>query len=108
MFPATLKKLTLVCTFLKWDKMQKIGMPPALEILNLQCEAFHGERWKLMMFMRIVQWSASNEEFPMLEHLKLGEYIHTLHHAIAQSAQRIKEDQVKKVTDCLKVSIFQA
>lgn len=32
--------------------------------------------------------------------------IHTLHHAIAQSAQRIQEDQVKKVNDCSKVSIF--
>ncbi|KAK1390118.1 putative Disease resistance protein [Heracleum sosnowskyi] len=85
MFPVTLKKLTLGCTFLKWDEMEKIGMLPNLEVLKLQYEAFRGEHWETndggfrrlkhlsFKFMRIVQWSAYSDQFPNLQHLKLDE-----------------------------------
>ncbi|KAL1807645.1 hypothetical protein ACET3Z_024635 [Daucus carota] len=85
MFPATLKKLTLVCTFLKWDEMEQIGMLPNLEVLKLQCEAFRGEKWETtdggfcrlkhlaFKFIKFVQWSAYSEQFPNLQHLKMDE-----------------------------------
>ncbi|WOH07600.1 hypothetical protein DCAR_0727033 [Daucus carota subsp. sativus] len=87
MFPITLKKLTLVCTFLKWDEMKKIGMLPNLEVLKLQYQAFRGEHWEThdggfcrlkhlsFKFMRIVKWSAYSDQFPNLQHLKLDECV---------------------------------
>ncbi|XP_074374331.1 putative late blight resistance protein homolog R1A-10 [Apium graveolens] len=140
MSPSTLKKLTLVCTFLKWDEMQKIGMLPNLEVLKLQFEAFRGEHWETsdggfprlkhlaFKFIKIVRWSAYSEQFPNLQHLKLegchqleeipisiGD-IYTLemieirncNQAVVQSAHEIKEDQLNKGNDTLKISIFQA
>ncbi|KAL8158357.1 hypothetical protein AgCh_002881 [Apium graveolens] len=83
MFPKTLKKLTLVCTYLKWDEMQKIGMLPNLEVLKLQFKAFCGGHWETsdggfprlkhlaFKFIKIVRWSAYSEQFPNLQHLKL-------------------------------------
>ncbi|KAL1807653.1 hypothetical protein ACET3Z_024643 [Daucus carota] len=139
MFPVTLKKLTLVCTFLKWDEMKKIGMLPNLEVLKLQYQAFRGEHWETndggfcrlkhlsFKFMRIVKWSAYSDQFPNLQHLKLDECvqleeipigigdIYTLdmieirncNLALVESARRIKEEQMNKGNDMLKVSIFQ-
>ena len=79
-------------------------------------------------FIKIVQWIAYSDQFPNLEHLKLDEChqleeipigigdIYTLemieirncNQAVAQSSHKIKEDQMSKGNDLLKISIFQA
>ncbi|XP_075081863.1 putative late blight resistance protein homolog R1A-3 [Nicotiana tabacum] len=60
-FPSNLKKLTLSKFQLPWVEISAIAALPNLEILKLLSKAFEGE-----------EWNASDEEFPKLKYLKLG------------------------------------
>ncbi|XP_075081870.1 putative late blight resistance protein homolog R1A-3 [Nicotiana tabacum] len=60
-FPSNLKKLTLSKFQLPWIEISAIAALPNLEILKLLSKAFEGE-----------EWNASDEEFPKLKYLKLG------------------------------------
>ncbi|KAM7502933.1 hypothetical protein LguiB_001837 [Lonicera macranthoides] len=136
MFPNRLKRLTLTNTALAWNQMWTLGMLPNLEVLKLKLHACVGQRWetsdngflrlKFLKFqdLDIVQWIASGNHFPRLEHLvlhgcqKLREIpsslgdIPTLEmievrwcsETAANSAHDIKKDQENKGNDCVKVS----
>ncbi|KAM7502936.1 hypothetical protein LguiB_001840 [Lonicera macranthoides] len=136
MFPKRLKKLTLTNTALAWNEMWTLGMLPNLEVLKLKLHACVGRLWetsdngflrlKFLKFqdLDIVQWIASSNHFPLLEHLvlhgcqKLEEIpsslgdIPTLEmievrccsETAANSAHDIKKDQENKGNDCVKVS----
>ncbi|XP_070030321.1 putative late blight resistance protein homolog R1A-3 [Nicotiana sylvestris] len=60
-FPSNLKKLTLSKFRLPWVEISAISALPNLEVLKLLSEAFEGE-----------EWNVSDEEFPKLKFLKLG------------------------------------
>ncbi|XP_016459964.2 putative late blight resistance protein homolog R1B-8 [Nicotiana tabacum] len=60
-FPSNLKKLTLSKFRLPWVEISAISALPNLEVLKLLSEAFVGE-----------EWNVSDEEFPKLKFLKLG------------------------------------
>ncbi|XP_016493119.2 putative late blight resistance protein homolog R1A-3 [Nicotiana tabacum] len=60
-FPSNLKKLTLSKFRLPWVEISAIAALPNLEILKLLSKAFEGE-----------EWNVSDEEFPKLKYLKLG------------------------------------
>ncbi|KAM7497232.1 hypothetical protein LguiA_021646 [Lonicera macranthoides] len=134
MFPERLKRLTLTNTALAWNEMWTLGMLPNLEVLKLKLHACVGRLWvtsdngflrlKFLKFqdLDIVQWIASSNHFPRLEHLvlhgcqKLEEIplslgdIPTLEmievrwcsETAAHSAHYIKEDQENKGNDCVK------
>ncbi|KAM7497599.1 hypothetical protein LguiA_022013 [Lonicera macranthoides] len=136
MFPERLKRLTLINTALAWNEMWTLGMLPNLELLKLKLHACVGRLWetsdngflrlKFLKFqdLDIVQWIASSNHFPRLEHLvlhgcqKLEEIpsslgdIPTLEmievrwcsETAANSAHYIKKDQENKGNDCVKVS----
>ncbi|KAM7502946.1 hypothetical protein LguiB_001850 [Lonicera macranthoides] len=136
MFPNRLKRLTLTNTALAWNQMWTLGMLPNLEVLKLKLHACVGRLWetsdngflrlKFLKFqdLDIVQWIASSNHFPRLEHLvlhgcqKLEEIpsslgdIPTLEmievrwcsETAANSAHDIKKDQENKGNDCVKVS----
>ncbi|XP_009800556.1 putative late blight resistance protein homolog R1A-3 isoform X2 [Nicotiana tabacum] len=60
-FPSNLKKLTLSKFRLPWVEISAIAALPNLEIFKLLSKAFEGE-----------EWNVSNDEFPKLKYLKLG------------------------------------
>ncbi|KAM7497604.1 hypothetical protein LguiA_022018 [Lonicera macranthoides] len=135
MFPDRLKRLTLTNTALAWTGMWTLGLLPNLEVLKLKLHACVGRVWetsddgflrlKFLKFqdLDIVQWIASSNHFPRLEHLvlhgcreleeipsSLGD-IPTLEmievrwcsETAANSAHDIKKDQESKGNDCVKV-----
>lgn len=83
LFPATLKKLTLSVTWLKWADMCILEDLPALEVLKLKQHAFKGNSWEskkdgfpclkvlLIETTDLVTWKASDDVFPSLERLVL-------------------------------------
>ncbi|KAM3321083.1 putative late blight resistance protein R1B-16 [Capsicum chacoense] len=82
-FPATLKKLKLRRTSLSWSYLDIIAVLPNLEVLKLMCFASCGEEWHpnvrgftrlkiLLIEDRFLKyWKATNDNFPVLEHLVL-------------------------------------
>ncbi|XP_070033162.1 putative late blight resistance protein homolog R1A-3 isoform X3 [Nicotiana tomentosiformis] len=82
-FPATLKKLTLLRTNLRWEDLNIIGELPNLEGLKLHEDACKGEIWcpspggftrlKLLQIHhhKIKYWKATNDSFPVLERLQI-------------------------------------
>ncbi|KAM7497600.1 hypothetical protein LguiA_022014 [Lonicera macranthoides] len=138
MFPERLKRLTLTNTALAWNEMWTLGMLPNLEVLKLKLHACVGQLWetsdngflrlKFLKFqdLDIVQWTASSNHFPHLEHLvlhgcqKLEEIpsslgdIPTLEmidvrwcsETAANSAHVTKKDQENKGNDCVKEGII--
>ncbi|KAI3736390.1 hypothetical protein L6452_15929 [Arctium lappa] len=82
-YPATLKKLTLVESFLPWSHMSNIQSLPNLEVLKLRNNAFTGRQWdaceqqfrqlKLLTLwdLDIRHWEASSTSFPCLKQLSL-------------------------------------
>ncbi|KAM7497602.1 hypothetical protein LguiA_022016 [Lonicera macranthoides] len=137
MFPERLKRLTLTNTALAWSEMWTLGMLPNLEVLKLKLHACVGRLWetsddgfprlKFLKFqdLDIVQWIASSNHFPCLEHLvlhgcreleeipsSLGD-IPTLEmievrwcsETAANSAHDIKKDQENKGNDWVKVVV---
>ncbi|KAK4727448.1 hypothetical protein R3W88_032365 [Solanum pinnatisectum] len=81
--PGNLKKLTLSFTYLPWESMASLCRLPNLEVLKLKNYAFTGLKWEqveegfsslkllLIEMSDIKHWSASNDHFPVLEHLVL-------------------------------------
>ncbi|XP_060210050.1 putative late blight resistance protein homolog R1A-10 [Lycium barbarum] len=80
-FPATLKKLKLCGTKLRWEELNIIGEIPNLEVLKLRCDAGEGGEWHpiaggftrlklLLIFLSDLKyWKATNDNFPVLERL---------------------------------------
>ncbi|XP_060175111.1 putative late blight resistance protein homolog R1A-10 [Lycium barbarum] len=78
-FPATLTKLKLSRTCLRWEDLNIIGELPNLEVLNLQWNACQGRDWhpiaggftrlKLLLICDcyLKYWRATNDNFPVLE-----------------------------------------
>ncbi|XP_047252621.1 putative late blight resistance protein homolog R1A-10 isoform X2 [Capsicum annuum] len=87
-FPATLKKLKLERTFLRWSYLDIIAELPNLEVLKLIFLACRGEEWhpnvrgfarlKLLLIEDndVKYWKATNDIFPVLEYLVLKECRH--------------------------------
>ncbi|KAL3322771.1 hypothetical protein AABB24_040054 [Solanum stoloniferum] len=81
--PGNLKKLTLSFTYLPWESMASLCRLRNLEVLKLKNYAFTGPKWEqveegfsslkllLIEMSDIKHWSASNDHFPVLEHLVL-------------------------------------
>ncbi|CAI9096586.1 OLC1v1032770C1 [Oldenlandia corymbosa var. corymbosa] len=82
-FPKNLKKLSLEGCKLLWTQMNPIAELPHLEVLKLLHDSFIGKTWdveeaqfpklrflKLQRLM-IINWTASDEEFPNLQKLVL-------------------------------------
>ncbi|XP_055801805.1 putative late blight resistance protein homolog R1A-3 [Solanum dulcamara] len=81
--PENLKKLTLSFTYLPWESMASLCRLPNLEVLKLKNYAFTGPKWEqveegfcslkllLIEMSDLKHWSASNDHFPVLEHLVL-------------------------------------
>ncbi|KAH0736652.1 hypothetical protein KY285_012359 [Solanum tuberosum] len=86
--PENLKKLTLSFTYLPWESMASLCRLPNLEVLKLKNYAFTGPKWEqveegfgslkllLIEISDIKHWSASNDHFPVLEHLVLKSCLH--------------------------------
>ncbi|KAM3383327.1 hypothetical protein P3S68_008902 [Capsicum galapagoense] len=84
-FPATLKKLKLERTWLSWSYLDIIAELPNLEVLKLMVDACDGEEWhpnvrgftrlKLLLIEEnfLQYWKATDDNFPILEHLVLKE-----------------------------------
>ncbi|PHU10983.1 hypothetical protein BC332_17913 [Capsicum chinense] len=84
-FPATLKKLKLERTWLSWSYLDIIAELPNLEVLKLMVDACDGEEWhpnvrgftrlKLLLIGEnfLQHWKATDDNFPVLEHLVLKE-----------------------------------
>ncbi|KAM3321089.1 hypothetical protein P3S67_008291 [Capsicum chacoense] len=84
-FPATLKKLKLRFTLLSWPYLDIIAELPNLEVLKLMGYACHGNEWhpNVRGFTRLKvlliedyylnDWKATDDNFPVLEHLVLKE-----------------------------------
>ncbi|KAM3376691.1 hypothetical protein P3S68_015406 [Capsicum galapagoense] len=84
-FPATLKKLKLERTWLSWSYLDIIAELPNLEVLKLLVDACDGEEWhpnvrgftrlKLLLIEEnfLQYWKATDDNFPVLEHLVLKE-----------------------------------
>ncbi|KAM3383344.1 hypothetical protein P3S68_008919 [Capsicum galapagoense] len=83
-FPATLKKLKLERTFLRWSYMDIIAELPNLEVLKLMDYACRGEEWhpnftgfsllKVLLIEKnhLKYWKATNDNFPVLERLVIN------------------------------------
>ncbi|KAM3321253.1 hypothetical protein P3S67_008455 [Capsicum chacoense] len=83
-FPATLKKLKLERTFLRWTHMDIIAELPNLEVLKLMDYACRGEEWhpnftgftvlKVLLIEKnyFKYWKATNDNFPVLERLVIN------------------------------------
>ncbi|KAH7846415.1 hypothetical protein Vadar_013792 [Vaccinium darrowii] len=82
--PLTVKRLTLVATFLKWEEVSILQKLLSLEVLKLECNACNGPVWetsgdgfsqlKYLSFDEmdeIEEWNASEDQFPRLEVLVL-------------------------------------
>ncbi|PHU08031.1 hypothetical protein BC332_24520 [Capsicum chinense] len=90
-FPATLKKLKLRLTSLRWSYLDIIAELPNLEVLKLMTSACDGEEWhpnvrgfarlKLLLIENndLKYWKATNDNFPVLERLMI------------RSCQKLKE-----------------
>ncbi|KAM3215809.1 putative late blight resistance protein R1B-16 isoform X2 [Capsicum annuum] len=84
-FPATLKKLKLRLTSVRWSYLDIIAELPNLEVLKLLYAACCGEEWypKVRGFTRlkilliedndVKYWKATDDNFPVLERLMLKE-----------------------------------
>ncbi|KAM3269753.1 putative late blight resistance protein R1B-19 [Capsicum chacoense] len=82
-FPATLKKLKLKRNFLRWSYMDIIAELPNLEVLKVMFHAYSGDEWipNVTGFTRLkvlliedcflMYWKATDDNFPVLEHLVL-------------------------------------
>lgn len=82
-FPATLRSLTLVSTFLPWNEMQILGSLEMLKVLKLKDNAFVGRIWdthdvgfhslEALHIERtdLAIWVASAHHFPQLKRLQL-------------------------------------
>ncbi|XP_047252353.1 uncharacterized protein LOC124887199 [Capsicum annuum] len=82
-FPATLKKLKLRLTSLRWSYLDIIAELPNLEVLKLMTSACDGEEWhpnvrgfarlKLLLIENndLKYWKATNDNFPVLERLMI-------------------------------------
>ncbi|KAK4344376.1 hypothetical protein RND71_037470 [Anisodus tanguticus] len=80
-FPATLKKLKLCGTCLRWEELNIIGELPSLEVLKLKSDACQGREWhpiaggftrlKLLLIdaCDLEYWKATDDTFPVLERL---------------------------------------
>ncbi|PHT75090.1 hypothetical protein T459_18612 [Capsicum annuum] len=91
-FPATLKKLKLERTWLSWSYLDIIAELPNLEVLKLMVDACDGEEWhpnvrgftrlKLLLIEEnfLQYWKATDDNFPILEHLVLKECMVLSHH----------------------------
>ncbi|PHT73651.1 hypothetical protein T459_24436 [Capsicum annuum] len=87
-FPATLKKLKLERTFLRWSYWDIIAELPNLAVLKLIFLACRGEEWhpnvkgfarlKLLLIEDndVKYWKATNDNFPVIERLVLKECRH--------------------------------
>ncbi|XP_019163190.1 PREDICTED: putative late blight resistance protein homolog R1A-10 [Ipomoea nil] len=87
-FPVQLRMLTLKGTLLPWDAMEVIGMLPNLEVLKLKFGACKGQHWEhtgdwfpklkvlLIQEMELMQWTATEDAFPILERLIIKHCIH--------------------------------
>ncbi|PHU08257.1 hypothetical protein BC332_24746, partial [Capsicum chinense] len=83
-FPATLKKLKLERTFVRWTYMDIIAELPNLEVLKLMDYACRGEEWhpnftgftvlKVLLIEKnyLKYWKATNDNFPVLERLVIN------------------------------------
>ncbi|PHT52020.1 hypothetical protein CQW23_06482 [Capsicum baccatum] len=90
-FPATLKKLKLRLTSLRWSYLDIVAELPNLEVLKLMTSACDGEEWhpnvrgfarlKLLLIENnnLKYWKATNDNFPVLERLMI------------RSCQKLKE-----------------
>ncbi|KAM3216067.1 hypothetical protein P3L10_025507 [Capsicum annuum] len=90
-FPATLKKLKLRLTSLRWSYLDIIAELANLEVLKLMTSACDGEEWhpnvrgfarlKLLLIENndLKYWKATNDNFPVLERLMI------------RSCQKLKE-----------------
>ncbi|MCD7468350.1 hypothetical protein HAX54_006427 [Datura stramonium] len=79
-FPATLKKLKLFRTGLRWEDLNVIGELPNLEVLKLISDA-EGKKWypvaggftrlKILIIQNsdLKYWKVTNDSFPVLERL---------------------------------------
>ncbi|KAM3321341.1 putative late blight resistance protein R1A-10 [Capsicum chacoense] len=84
-FPATLKKLKLEATTLRWSYLDIIAKLPNLEVLKLMRGACRGDEWHpnvrgftRLKFLLIADsslkyWKAINDNFPILKSLVLKE-----------------------------------
>ncbi|KAM3321258.1 putative late blight resistance protein R1B-13 [Capsicum chacoense] len=84
-FPATLKKLKLENTSLSWSYLDIVAELPNLEVLKLIDGACDGKEWypnvrgftrlKVLLIegYNLKYWKATNDNFPVLEHLVLKE-----------------------------------
>ncbi|PHT26360.1 hypothetical protein CQW23_34025 [Capsicum baccatum] len=136
-FPAMLKKLKLVKTRLPWSYLDIIAELPNLEVLKLMYHACCGEEWhpnvrgftrlKLLHTIQhdLKYWEATDDNFPVLEHLVLKECsylkeipiefaeIHTLPlieltrclPELGKSAARIQQEQEELGNDSVDVRI---
>ncbi|KAM3216082.1 hypothetical protein P3L10_025522 [Capsicum annuum] len=87
-FPATLKKLKLEGTCLSWSYLDIIAELPNLEVLKLMLCACVGDEWNpnvrgfirlkvlLMEGNDLRYWKATDDNFPVLEHLLLRKSSH--------------------------------
>ncbi|TMW92217.1 hypothetical protein EJD97_013334 [Solanum chilense] len=87
-FPTKLKKLKLVGTRLAWEDLNIIGKCPNLEVLKLKPDACHGTEWypieggfpqlKLLLIegTDLKYWKATDDHFPVLEHLVIRHCFH--------------------------------
>ncbi|KAH7847931.1 hypothetical protein Vadar_031757 [Vaccinium darrowii] len=82
--PPTIRRLTLKHTFLKWEELSILQTLPSLEVLKLLMYACEGQVWnanelegffqlKYLRFeyLNIVEWNATEDQFPRLEVLVL-------------------------------------
>nr|GLL21647.1 putative late blight resistance protein homolog R1A-10 [Ipomoea trifida] len=124
-FPVQLRMLTLKGTLVPWDVMEVVGMLPNLEVLKLKSGACKGQHWKLtgdwfpklklllIQEMELMQWTAPDGAFPILERLIIKHCIHLgkipstfdelyslqlielygCHSSLVRSAKRIKLQQ---------------
>ncbi|PHT35299.1 hypothetical protein CQW23_27099 [Capsicum baccatum] len=84
-FPASLKKLKLEETNLRWSYLDIIAKLPNLEVLKLMSRACRGKEWdpivrgfnqlKLLIIENnyLDYWKATNDNFPVLEHLIISD-----------------------------------
>ncbi|KAL3533657.1 hypothetical protein ACH5RR_007178 [Cinchona calisaya] len=82
-FPSSLKQLSLVNFFLRWDHISTIGRFENLEVLKLLSSTFEDEIWEMregefpeLKFLKldslnIVEWNASCSHLPNLQQLVL-------------------------------------
>ncbi|XP_019197979.1 PREDICTED: putative late blight resistance protein homolog R1B-16 isoform X3 [Ipomoea nil] len=87
-FPVQLRMLTLKGSLPPRDAMEVVGMLPNLEVLKLKFGACKGQHWKLsgggfpklksllIQGMKLKQWTATDNAFPILERLIIKHCVH--------------------------------